>query len=123
MDPKNLDPPSASTCTTCTYAEDFSNYWTASLYFRSPENGTYKMVPQRPNFEGLDGIRHPDGGGITIYYMTPFGGGNQKVTAFPPVSSDFFGVLFNVSSLSKKGAKEKKNRRKLSDKSEKKTRE
>ncbi|KAK3381260.1 hypothetical protein B0H63DRAFT_434647 [Podospora didyma] len=84
MDPKSLDPPSASTCTTCTYSEDFSNYWTASLYFRSPENGSYRMVPQRTNFEGLDGIRHPDGGGITIYYMTPFGGGNQKVTAFPP---------------------------------------
>ncbi|KAH8885280.1 hypothetical protein GQ53DRAFT_878643 [Thozetella sp. PMI_491] len=83
MDPNVLDPPTTSTCTTCTYFEDFSNYWTASLYFRSPENGSYKMVPQRTNFEGIDGIRHPDGGGITIYYMSPFGTPG-KTTAFKP---------------------------------------
>ena len=87
MDPATMDPSKVSTCTTCTYAEDFSNYWTASLYFKSPENGTYKMVPQMTNFKGLDGIMHPQGGGITVYYMTPYGGsGNGKVTAFKPVS-------------------------------------
>jgi len=86
MDPANMDPAAASTCTTCTYSEDFSNYWTASLYFRSPENGSYKMVPQMPGFRGLDGIMHPQGGGISVYYMTPYGGaGNGKVTAFKPV--------------------------------------
>jgi hypothetical protein len=86
MDPKNMDPSKTSTCTSCTYSEDFSNYWTASLYFRSPENGSYKMVPQMTNFRGLDGESHPQGGGITVYYMTAYGG-SAKTTAFKPVSS------------------------------------
>lgn len=34
-----------STCTTCQFAEDFSNYWTAVMYFRA-RNGTFKRVPQ-----------------------------------------------------------------------------
>jgi len=85
MDPKTMDPSTASTCTTCTYSEDFSNYWTASLYFKSPENGTYKLVPQRTNFRGLDGEMHPQGGGITVYYMTAYGG-SAETTAFKPVS-------------------------------------
>lgn len=37
-----------STCTTCSYSEDHSNYWTANLYFRA-RNGTYKRVPQVPD--------------------------------------------------------------------------
>lgn len=89
MDPQVMDPSTTSTCTTCTYSEDFSNYWTASLYFKSPENGTYKMVPQKTNFRGLDGEMHPRGGGITVYYMTPYGG-NAKTTAFKPVSTCIF---------------------------------
>ena len=36
--------PGAS-CTTCEFADDFSNYWTANLYFKA-RNGTYKRVPQ-----------------------------------------------------------------------------
>ena len=84
MDHATLDPPTVSTCTSCTYAEDFSNYWTASLYFKSPENGSYKMVPQRTNFRGIDGEMQPKGGGITIYYMTAYGG-SGKTTAFAPV--------------------------------------
>lgn len=27
MDPSSVDIPSQATCTTCTFAEDFSNYW------------------------------------------------------------------------------------------------
>lgn len=34
-----------ATCTTCEFSEDFSNYWTANLYFKA-KNGTYKRVPQ-----------------------------------------------------------------------------
>ena len=49
-----------SGCTSCTFSEDFSNYWTAVLYFRA-RNGTFKRVPQLPN-EGLKGD-----GGITVY--------------------------------------------------------
>ncbi len=30
MDPKQMDPAKESTCTSCTYSEDFSNYWTVN---------------------------------------------------------------------------------------------
>jgi len=80
MDPKT-DIGNTATCTTCTFSEDFSNYWTAILYFKA-RNGTYKRVGQVPNV-GFDGAN----GGMTIYYMQ-----NQladyaqkaKVTAFKP---------------------------------------
>ncbi len=59
------------TCTTCTYTEDFSNYWTAVLYFRA-QNGSYKRVPQYANAQlGTDGKDAPDiNGGMTVYYTT-----------------------------------------------------
>ena len=34
-----------ATCTTCHFDQDFSNYWTANLYFKA-KNGSYKRVPQ-----------------------------------------------------------------------------
>lgn len=37
-----------ATCTSCNFADDFSNYWTANMYFKA-KNGTYKRVPQIPN--------------------------------------------------------------------------
>ncbi len=76
MDPKTHDLPTDSTCTSCTFSEDFSNYWTAVLYFRA-RNGTYKRVPQLPN-QGLAGA-----GGITVYYI-PGTSQGSKVTAFKP---------------------------------------
>jgi hypothetical protein len=69
------DLPSLSTCTTCTFSEDFSNYWTAVLYFRA-RNGTYKRVPQMAN-QFLEGAN----GGMTVYYIQPYDG-RTKVTAF-----------------------------------------
>ena len=76
-------------CTTCAYTEDFSNYWTALLYFRH-ENGSYKRVPQYPNAQlGYEGHDAPDiRGGMTIYYTQKdlIGNGNKYITAFPPVS-------------------------------------
>jgi hypothetical protein len=39
------DVSNAATCTTCEFSEDFSNYWTANLYFKA-RNGTYKRVTQ-----------------------------------------------------------------------------
>ncbi|KAB5528084.1 hypothetical protein GE09DRAFT_412881 [Coniochaeta sp. 2T2.1] len=75
MDPATHDLPTASTCTSCTFSEDFSNYWTAVLYFRA-RNGTYKRVPQGVS-EGLKAD-----GGITVYYIPPYDG--KKVTAFKP---------------------------------------
>lgn len=80
MPPVDFDPAQKSTCTTCTYADDFSNYWTASLFFKAP-NGTFKRVPQMTNL-GLKGKN----GGMTIYYNSPYDG-KTKVTAFKPVSN------------------------------------
>ncbi|KAH8726047.1 hypothetical protein GQ44DRAFT_749190 [Phaeosphaeriaceae sp. PMI808] len=57
------DMPKESTCTSCQFSEDFSNYWTAVLYFKA-RNGTYKRVPQIPN-SGFSGVN----GGMTVYYM------------------------------------------------------
>ncbi|KAI0024242.1 hypothetical protein F4780DRAFT_768894 [Xylariomycetidae sp. FL0641] len=77
MTPDSLpDIPSTASCTTCTFAEDFSNYWTAVLYFRA-RNGTFKRVPQKPNvgFEAASG-------GLTVYYTPSYTGGS--VTAFKP---------------------------------------
>ncbi|KAI1769044.1 hypothetical protein GGR53DRAFT_274983 [Hypoxylon sp. FL1150] len=76
MAPVDHDPPTASSCTSCTYSEDFSNYWTANLYFRA-RNGTYKRVPQFANL-GL-GVE----AGMTVYYIRGYQA-SAKVTAFPP---------------------------------------
>lgn len=65
-----------ATCTTCTFADDLSNYWTANMYFKA-RNGTYMRVKQIPN-RFLDGAD----AGMTVYYMSP---GAGKVTAFQPV--------------------------------------
>ncbi|KAB5550772.1 hypothetical protein GE09DRAFT_1059339 [Coniochaeta sp. 2T2.1] len=65
MDPA-ADPADKSSCTTCTFTDDFSNYWTAAMYFQA-RNGTYKRVKQ------LGALFHEAarGGGITIYYFPP----------------------------------------------------
>ena len=78
MTPVEYDPSQKSTCTSCTFAEDFSNYWTANLFFRA-RNGTFKRVPQMVNL-GLQG-----NGGVTVYYIPPYDG-KTKVTGFKPVS-------------------------------------
>ncbi|PQE22000.1 carbohydrate-binding module family 1 protein [Rutstroemia sp. NJR-2017a BBW] len=70
------DLPGMSSCTTCTFSEDFSNYWTATLYFRA-RNGTFKRVPQKGNL-GFESAK----GGMTVYYSDPYDG--SKVTAFKP---------------------------------------
>ncbi|KAI0508752.1 hypothetical protein F5B22DRAFT_649648 [Xylaria bambusicola] len=74
MKPGTHDLVSNSTCTSCTFSEDFSNYWTAVMYFRA-RNGTYKRVPQFANV-GLRAV-----GGITVYYIPPYDG-KTSVTAF-----------------------------------------
>ncbi|PNS16034.1 hypothetical protein CAC42_4435 [Sphaceloma murrayae] len=66
-----------STCTTCTFSEDFSNYWHPALYFRA-RNGTFKHVPIIAN-EGIFGAS----GGITVYYTSPEDTA-VKITAPPP---------------------------------------
>lgn len=78
MEPVVYDPAQESTCTSCTFSEDFSNYWTANLYFQA-RNGSFKRVPQMVNL-GLTGNE-----GITVYYIPPYDG-KTKVTAFKKVS-------------------------------------
>lgn len=77
----SLDLPTQSTCTTCTFSQDFSNYWTATLYFHAL-NGSFVRVPQKGNvgFESANG-------GMTVYYSQPYDG--SKVTAFAPVSNPY----------------------------------
>lgn len=64
-----------ATCTTCTFAEDFSNYWTAVLFFKA-RNGSYHQVPLLPNI-GFEQAK----GGMTVYYSPQSRG---TVTAFKP---------------------------------------
>ena len=79
--PVGADLPGLSTCTTCTFSEDFSNYWTANMYFRA-RDGTLTRVPQFANqfLEGADG-------GMTVYYIPPYD--RSSVRAFAPVSCLF----------------------------------
>ncbi|TVY84123.1 hypothetical protein LSUE1_G001855 [Lachnellula suecica] len=76
MNPSSHDPPTLSTCTSCTFSEDFSNYWTAVLFFKA-KNGTFKRVPQVSN-AGLT-----QKFGMDVYYIPPYDG-KTSVTAFPP---------------------------------------
>lgn len=78
MDP-SLDISAEATCTTCTFTEDLSNYWTAVLFFRH-RNGSYHRVPLMENVL-LEGQR----GGMTVYYTAPYDK-RTRVTAFKPVS-------------------------------------
>lgn len=91
------------TCTTCTFSEDFSNYWTAVMFFKHPTNGSYKRVPIMENDAlppGINGgmfriMRLPSFKftstnivlGMTVYYTQQdfYSNGNQKITAFKPV--------------------------------------
>lgn len=77
-----------STCTSCSYSEDFSNYWTSNLYFRA-RNGSYKRVPQIPNrlLFGDEFTTRTDGG-LVAYYVSP---GKDQVTAFKPGFRMFVG--------------------------------
>ncbi|OAA56272.1 hypothetical protein SPI_07883 [Niveomyces insectorum RCEF 264] len=93
MDPSVHDPPTLSTCTSCTYSEDFSNYWTASMYFQSPENNTFRLVPQMANYRNRNSPELlQQKGGLTVYYMQPFGG-PSKTTAFKPNDNKGFRMV------------------------------
>lgn len=55
------------TCTTCTFSEDFSNYWTAVMFFKHPTNGSYKRVPIMENDALPPGIN----GGMFLVFRSP----------------------------------------------------
>jgi hypothetical protein len=71
------DLPGQSSCTSCSYTQDKSNYWTAAMYFHH-RNGSYHRARQVGN-GGPQGALNQQGG-ITMYYI-PSG----KVTAFAKV--------------------------------------
>ncbi|KAG9237056.1 hypothetical protein BJ875DRAFT_540798 [Amylocarpus encephaloides] len=76
-----------ATCTTCQMADDFSNYWTAHLYFKHPTNGSYHRIPVLP-VQPLLGGSNGAQGGLTVYY-TQFdllrdNLRSQPVKSFPP---------------------------------------
>lgn len=77
MEPEAYDPAARSTCTSCNFAEDMSNYWTAVMFFRH-RNGSVIRVPQVGN-GGPQG-KLINKGGLDVYYI-PSG----KVTAFKKV--------------------------------------
>jgi len=74
MDPNSHDLVSGSTCTSCTFKQDLSNYWTAVMFFHH-KNGSYHRVPQVGN-GGPQGQLNQNGG-LDVYYI-PSG----KTTAF-----------------------------------------
>jgi hypothetical protein len=81
MEPGTHDLAALSTCTSCQFTEDFSNYWTAVLFYRA-RNGTFKRVPQIAQ-AGMEGTK----GGMVVYYMSDalFDTAQKtKVTAFKP---------------------------------------
>ena len=67
-------------------SEDLSNYWTATLYFKDPTNGTYHRVPPVYIGPGQNGAV----GGLTVYYtqfdLSRDNLKQQAIKAFPPVS-------------------------------------
>jgi hypothetical protein len=77
MDPAN-DPAKLSTCTSCSFVQDKSNYWTAVMFFHH-KNGSYIRVPQTGN-GGPQG-KLINKGGLDVYYI-PSG----KTTAFKKAS-------------------------------------
>ncbi|PKS12345.1 hypothetical protein jhhlp_001645 [Lomentospora prolificans] len=74
MDPAEHDLAAQSTCTSCSFAEDLSNYWTAVMFFKS-KDGQYHRVQQVGN-GGPQG-KLINNGGLDVYYI-PSG----KTTAF-----------------------------------------
>jgi hypothetical protein len=64
-------------CTTCTFSENFSNYWTAVMFFKHA-NGNYRRVPILQNTALPNGVN----GGMTVYYTQESfsSNGKQKIT-------------------------------------------
>ncbi|KAI1337477.1 hypothetical protein F5Y15DRAFT_155301 [Xylariaceae sp. FL0016] len=70
-----------ASCTTCAFSKDFSNYWTANLYFKA-KNGTYKRVKQLGAARQFnDDFSTKIDGGVLVYYVSAQPG---KVKAFQP---------------------------------------
>lgn len=71
-------PADSSTCSTCQYSDDFSNYWFPTLYFRG-KNGSYKrvkqrLVPKRPEQAGAEGA-------VGVWYFNTLD--TNRISVFP----------------------------------------
>jgi len=68
-------------------SEDFSNYWTAHLYFKDPNNGSYHRVPVLPVQPLLGGSQGAKGG-LTVYYtqfdLSRDNLARQRIQSFKP---------------------------------------
>ncbi len=99
--PNGLDLQAASKCSSCSVLENKSNYWTPTLYYQSPTNGTFTRVRRRLShiFFNRNPVEHAarsqvaqysgpltgnPNAGMVVYY-TQIG----NVTSFPKVSSAF----------------------------------
>ncbi|KAI0682529.1 hypothetical protein C8T65DRAFT_624476 [Cerioporus squamosus] len=71
--PSGLDLQAASKCSSCSVLENKSNYWTPTLYYQSPTNGTFTRVAQ---YAGP--LTGSPNAGMVVYY-TQIG----NVTSFP----------------------------------------
>jgi len=70
----------ASTCTSCSIRTvDNSQYWHPDLYYQWP-NGTFSLVPD---------------GGLTVYYLSRGGSGNQTHPDYQPIPAGFRMVAGN----------------------------
>ncbi|KAF2022308.1 hypothetical protein BU24DRAFT_363508 [Aaosphaeria arxii CBS 175.79] len=87
MDP-SVDYAKTSKCTSCSFTQDKSNYWTAVMFFKH-RNGSYIRVPQVGN-GGPQGKLINDGG-LDVYYMK-----SGKVTAFKKGFRMLAGVATNT---------------------------
>jgi len=75
------DVSNGASCTTCAFSDDFSNYWTANLYFKA-RNGSYKRVKQLGAARQFnDDFSTKIDGGVLVYYVSAQPG---KITAFKP---------------------------------------
>lgn len=71
-------PADRSTCTTCQFTDDFSNYWFPTLYFHG-RNGSYhrvknRLVPNRPDQAGAESA-------LSIYYFNTRD--TNRISVFP----------------------------------------
>ncbi|TAQ88826.1 hypothetical protein B7494_g2843 [Chlorociboria aeruginascens] len=77
----STDVSTLASCTTCEFSQDFSNYWTANLYYKA-RNGTYKRVNQgSAALQFNDNFSTQIGGGTLVYYVSAQPG---SITAFKP---------------------------------------
>lgn len=84
--PASVDMQAAS-CSSCSIVENKSNYWTPTLYFKSPQNGSFIRVPQTYGPYTGDNSGNPNSGMVVYYTQT-----TSNTRGFPKVYSKQVGV-------------------------------